>query len=75
MRKKLMVALVAANALLAGAFLAVPADSQIKPRGIRSCCQSDGPGEDYCCRGCCWFVANCNFDEECQVQGTSVGVP
>ena len=75
MRKKLMVVLVVANALLAGAFLTVPADSQIKPRGIRSCCQSDGPGEDYCCRGCCWFTANCFTDEECQLAGTRAVLP
>ena len=75
MRKKLMVALVIANALLAGAFLAVPADSQIKPRGLWACCQSDGPGESYCCRGCCWFTANCITDEECGAIETRAVVP
>jgi hypothetical protein len=75
MRKKLIVALVLLNALLAGAFLAVPADTQIIPRGIRNCCQSDGPGDRYCCRGCCWFTFNCFSDQDCGAVETSVGVP
>lgn len=75
MRKKLIVALVLLNALLAGAFFVMPADSQVRPRGVWSCCKSDGPGEDYCCRACCWFIANCHFDDECQVVGTRTVLP
>lgn len=65
MRKRLVVALVFLNGLLAGTFLALPADSQIIPMGLWACCKSDGPGEGYCCRACCWFRADCATDEEC----------
>jgi len=65
MRKKLIIALILLNALLALAQFIQPAGSQIIPLGLFDCCQSDGPGDAYCCANCCWFVNNCNGPEDC----------
>jgi len=74
-RKKLIVALVLLNGIFAGAFLAVPADSQIIPMGLWGCCKSDSPGDSYCCRACCWFISNCVLDSDCRAPTTMVKAP
>ena len=66
MRRRLTVGLFLLNALIGVAIYAVPADSQIIPRGIFSCCKSAGPAA-YCCSQCCWFWPNCVTDEECRI--------
>ena len=71
MRRKLMVALISLNSLLGVALLAGVADSQIIPRMIRDCCEGVGP-EAYCCESCCWFVKDCDNDEDCTITQSGI---
>lgn len=36
-----------------------------KPLGWRDCCRERG-GESYCCYDCCWVMADCDDDRDCQ---------
>ena len=65
MRRRLLFVLVLLNVALAVSLLSAPAWTQIIPRGLFDCCKVDNPGEAFCCRGCCWFVRNCDEDEDC----------
>ena len=66
MRRRLTVGLFLLNALIGAAIYAVPADSQIIPRGLANCCKSAGP-DAYCCHSCCWFWPNCDTDGDCKI--------
>lgn len=59
MRRKLVVGLAVLNGLVSLLFLATPADTQILPKGIFNCCETDAGEEPYCCEDCCWFVSGC----------------
>ena len=66
MRRRLATGLILLNGLMAWAVLARPAETQIPPLGILDCCEDDGE-IPYCCFNCCWFIANCDGHEDCQV--------
>lgn len=34
--------------------------------GIWDCCRNAGTPEGFCCRNCCWFIADCDLDEDCR---------
>jgi hypothetical protein len=68
MRRKLLIGLGLLNALLALVLLAGLARSQIFPNGIFNCCKTAGAETNYCCINCCWFIPNCNGDDDCQDQ-------
>ena len=66
MRKRLVIALVVVNAILATAVFAWPAVSQVIPLAIfRNCCKEAAEGP-YCCEACCWFVHDCDYDDDCK---------
>lgn len=66
MRKRLVIALVVVNAILATAVFAWPAVSQVIPLfAFEDCCKEAG-GEPYCCNSCCWFVDDCHDDDDCE---------
>lgn len=58
MRKKIILALVVANALMAGSLMAFGG-------GGVDCCRDDNRGNSYCCEGCCLFVSSCDTDSDC----------
>lgn len=65
MRKRLIVALVLLNTLLAGGLYA--AQAQVWPFAFwEDCCVNAGTPEGYCCRQCCIFTNDCNDDEDCR---------
>lgn len=66
MRRRLVVGLILLNSLLGLTLLAVPADSQIIPRGVFDCCESGEADDPYCCRGCCWIWSDCDEDGDCK---------
>lgn len=61
MRKKLILALIVANGLLAGSLMAYGGGS-----GGFDCCREDQMGNPYCCDDCCWFVQSCDYDADCR---------
>lgn len=65
MRRVVFSMLLVANAILAGALWAAPPDGRIQARGFRNCCEASGPGEEFCCFGCCWFIADCQINSDC----------
>jgi hypothetical protein len=69
MRRSVIIGLILLNGLLAAAIFAPPTISQIIPLGLVDCCKTEssefGP---YCCQDCCWFVANCVFNEDCDTE-------
>jgi len=65
MRRKLIIGLALLNGLFAAALFALPAETQIVPRGLFDCCKQETPWNDYCCLRCCWFFPNCDGDEDC----------
>ena len=67
MRRKLIIGLVLLNGLIAAAMFALPAETQILPRGVFNCCKVDTGGDDFCCRSCCWLTWNCNDHDDCRM--------
>jgi hypothetical protein len=67
MKKKLIIGLSAINGVLAALLLATPAETQIIPLGWFNCCQplTLRSQSEYCCRGCCWFIPDCDDDKDC----------
>jgi hypothetical protein len=62
MRKRLAMGLIVLNLLLGAAIVMGPLAAQILPRStLRDCCQ-----EDVCCASCCWFVQDCEGDDDCR---------
>lgn len=66
MEKRIVIALVALNALLALVAYRSPAGPQMRPAptGPANCCRGEGP-EAYCCERCCWFGPGCQSNAEC----------
>lgn len=61
MKRRLIVALVAVNVVLAVALVMGPLAAQFVPASaLRDCCQGQ-----HCCENCCWFVQNCNGSQDC----------
>ena len=67
MRRRLIVSLIILNGLVATVLVATPAVSQVIPLGLFNCCNTEGP-EAYCCASCCWFIWNCRFDKDCELE-------
>lgn len=64
MEKRIIIALVVLNALLAFAAHRSPAGPQPARPGPVNCCRGVGP-EAYCCKRCCWFGQSCTSDLDC----------
>ena len=65
-RKRHIVGFVILNAILAVALMTGPAASQILPAWIfEDCCKGTFPNA-YCCDNCCFFVNDCEDDEDCE---------
>lgn len=67
MRRKLILGLLAINGVFAGVLVATPARTQVIPLGWFDCCQpmTLRSSSEYCCRSCCWFIPDCDDDEDC----------
>ena len=65
MRRKLIKGLILLNTFIAAALFALPAETQVIPRGLFNCCKEETPFIGYCCFRCCWIISNCNGDEDC----------
>lgn len=66
MRRTIVVGLVLLNGILFAALITPPAETQIIPLGLWDCCKELGNSPDrYCCHNCCWFIENCDRDEDC----------
>lgn len=61
MRKKLIMALIVANGMLAGGLMAFDGG------GGQNCCREDSNGDEYCCEGCCMFIQSCDSDSDCML--------
>jgi hypothetical protein len=66
MRRKFAVGLTILNIILAVALWAIPAASQIIPRGLFDCCEEGASDDAYCCRGCCWIWSDCDENGDCK---------
>lgn len=64
-RRVLMSGLVVVNLMLAFALWAQPAATQSGPEAIFDCCETINAPGAFCCFGCCWFVENCDVNEDC----------
>lgn len=59
MKKRVMLALILANGMLAGSLMAFGGGNG------QSCCKETIDGTPYCCDTCCWFVSDCDTDSDC----------
>ena len=72
MKRWVMQCLIMLNALLAVVVFVEPARTAFMSKNMKDCCQeSVGESRPYCCFECCWFVDDCDSNEDCE----SVALP
>lgn len=68
MRERLKLFLFTANLVLLASLLSLgsprPAAAQ-EGEGLVDCCLSSVEGQPHCCDNCCWFLSDCDNNQDC----------